>query len=127
MRTGRLAPELKNLGRFERKVSTQSPEAQRFFTQGLVLVYGFNHAEALRSFQEGARLDPGCGMMYWGQALALAPNINDPAIGPDRERQGFEAIRKALERRGGLSPIEDGLVGALAARFTAAEKPTAPS
>jgi tetratricopeptide (TPR) repeat protein len=117
-KTGRLAPELKNLGAFERRISTQSPDAQRFFTQGLVLVYGFNHAEALRSFQEAARLDPGCGMMHWGQALALAPNINDPAIGPDRERQGYQAISRALELRAGLSPVEAGLIEALAARFT---------
>jgi len=116
-RTGRLAPELKNLGTYQREVTAGPADAKRFFNQGLVLVYGFNHAEALRSFQEGARLDPACGMMYWGQALALAPNINDPAIGADREKQGQEAIGKALERRGGLSAVEVGLIEALSARF----------
>jgi tetratricopeptide (TPR) repeat protein len=122
-KTGRLAPELKNLGDYQRRISTKSADAQRFFTQGLILVYGFNHAEALRSFQESTRLDPDCGMMYWGQALALAPNINDSAVGPDREQQGFEAIQKALSKRGGLSAVESALIEALAARFTAAEKP----
>ena len=85
---GRLAPELKNIGNLHHEITTKDPVAQKFFDQGLTLVYGFNHSEAIRSFRETARLDPECAMAYWGQALALAPNINDPAIGPDREQQG---------------------------------------
>src|SRR5687767_4432066 len=78
-REGRLAPMLKNIGDLHHAVSTKSQVAQKYFDQGLTLVYGFNHAEAIRSFKEAARLDPDCAMAYWGQALALAPNINDPA------------------------------------------------
>ncbi|MEZ5401408.1 MAG: hypothetical protein R2729_17185 [Bryobacteraceae bacterium] len=122
-RDGRLSPMLSNLGAYHRAVSTKNVEAQRFFDQGLVLVYAFNHAEAVRSFQEAARLDPECGTAYWGQALALAPNINDPAIGPDREKQGAEAIAKAMAKRTGLSPVETGLIEALATRFTASPEP----
>jgi tetratricopeptide (TPR) repeat protein len=120
-RDGRLAPVLSNLGNYHRNVTTRSDDAQRFFDQGLILLYGFNHAESLRSFQEMARLDPGCGMAYWGQALALAPNINDPAIGPDREKQGAEAMRKAQAHKSGLTPVETGLIDALAARFSSSE------
>jgi len=120
---GRLSPVLKNLGNYHREISTASAGAQKFFDQGLILVYGFNHAEALRSFQEAARLDPKCGMAYWGQALALAPNINDSAIGPDREQQAQQAIQKALANKTGLLPVETGLVDALAARFTPDAKP----
>jgi hypothetical protein len=71
-RDGRLAPRLKNLGNLQMPVTAASGDAQAFFDQGLTLVYAFNHAEALRSFQEAARLDPECAMAYWGQALALA-------------------------------------------------------
>lgn len=116
-----LAPRLKNLGDLHFAITTRSPDAQAFFNQGLTLVYGFNHAEALRSFKETARLDPGCAMAWWGQALALAPNINDSAIGPDREQQGQTAIAEALKRRGAASEREQALIDALAARFTAAE------
>ncbi len=122
-RDGRLSPMLSNLGNYHRPITTSSPEAQRYFDQGLILVYGFNHAEAVRSFREASRLDPKCGMAYWGEALALAPNINDPAIGPDREKQGHAAIRKALQNKAGLKPVEVALIDALAQRFSSDEKP----
>ncbi|MCF4970523.1 hypothetical protein [Nostoc sp. CMAA1605] len=64
------------LGIYHHPVSTQNPEAQKFFDQGLNLVYGFNHDEAVRSFQRAAELDPQMAMAYWGIALALGPNIN---------------------------------------------------
>lgn len=121
-RDGRMSPLLKNLGKYRRQVSAKTESGARFFHQGLVLVYGFNHAEALRSFEEAARIEPSWGMAYWGQALALAPNINDSAIGPDRERQGYEAIQKAVNNKAGLAPVEAALVDALSARFVAGEQ-----
>ena len=72
-----------DLGTHHHPVTTRSPEAQRWFDQGLRLVYGFNHDEATRSFQEAVRLDPGCAMGWWGIALAAGPNYNDPG---NRER-----------------------------------------
>ena len=118
---GRLAPRLKNIGDLQAPISTKSKDAQAYFNQGLTLVYGFNHAEALRSFKEVARLDPDCAMAYWGQALALAPNINDPAIGPDREQQGFDAMTESTKRKAQSSPREQALIDALAARFSGAK------
>ena len=122
-RDGRLAPRLKNLGNLHFPVTTASKEAQTFFNQGLTLVYAFNHAEALRSFEEMARLDPNAPMAYWGQALALAPNINDSAIGPDREQQAQAAIAEAVERKSRAGPKEQALIDALAVRFSAMAKP----
>ncbi|MBI4892952.1 MAG: hypothetical protein HY821_20175 [Acidobacteria bacterium] len=122
-RDGRLSPLLSKLGHLNAPVSTRSSEAQKYFNQGLTLVYAFNHAEALRSFQEAARMDAGCAMAYWGQALALAPNINDSAIGPDREEQGARAIAEALHRKGGASGREAALIDALAARFELGGQP----
>lgn len=120
---GRLSPELKNLGRYHRAVTTDSAEAQKFFDQGLILTYGFNHAEAVRSFRESQRLDPKCAMAYWGEALALAPNINDPAIGPDREKQGHQAVQRAVQLKGGVQPVEAALIEAMARRYDGLEKP----
>lgn len=122
-RDGRLSPLLSNLGNLNAPVTTNSPDAQKYFNQGLTLVYAFNHAEALRSFQEAARADPACAMAYWGQALALAPNINDSAIGPDREEQGARAIAESVKRKANATPREAALIDALAARFSQSGKP----
>src|SRR6186997_2915805 len=40
------------LGNLRYPVSTTSLKAQEFFEQGLRLVYGFNHWEAIQSFRE---------------------------------------------------------------------------
>jgi tetratricopeptide (TPR) repeat protein len=119
---GRLAPLLSNLGSLHVAVTTANADAQKYFDQGMRLLYGFNHAESVRSFREAARMDENCSMCFWGQALALAPNINDSAIGPDREHQGYQAIREALKRRDQANEKERALIDALAVRFV--EKPS---
>src|SRR5687767_8957518 len=43
---------LPGMGNLRYKVSTSSAKAQEFFEQGLKLVYGFNHWEAIQSFRE---------------------------------------------------------------------------
>ncbi len=120
-RDGRLAPALKNLGNLHHAITTKSPDAQKFFNQGLTLVYGFNHAEAVRSFKEAARIDPQCAMAYWGLALALAPNINDPAIGADREQQGHHAAAEAMKRKAGASESDQAFIDAITTRFSTAK------
>lgn len=117
-RDGRLSPLLRNLGKFSRQVSTSNADAQTYFNQGLVLVYGFNHAEAVRSFDEAARNDPKLGMAYWGKALAVGPNINDNADEPEREQQAYEAAQKAVANRDGMSDVEQALIDAITVRFS---------
>ena len=90
-----LAPELSGLGTLHVPVSTAVPQAQRFFDQGMRLLYAFNHAEAIRAFREAARLDPRLAMAYWGQALALGPNLNAP-MSRENGRAAYVAIRAAL-------------------------------
>src|SRR5437764_73518 len=68
----------KNLGRHSYTITTASSDAQRWFDQGLRLVYAFNHQEAQRAFREAARLDPGCAMCYWGIAITEGSNYNSP-------------------------------------------------
>ena len=64
------------LGTYTHTIATRSPEAQKFFNQGLNLLYGFNRYEALRSFRRAAELDPAAAMPHWGIAMAQAPYIN---------------------------------------------------
>src|SRR5690242_4239237 len=71
-----VAPLLGNLGSHQHPISTSVPLAQRYFDEGLILTFGFNHAEAIRSYGDAIKLDPACAICYWGIALALGPNIN---------------------------------------------------
>jgi pimeloyl-ACP methyl ester carboxylesterase/Flp pilus assembly protein TadD len=113
-----LAPELSGLGTWHVPVTTSIPRAQRFFDQGMRLLYAFNHAEAIRAFREATRLDPQLAMAYWGEALALGPNLNAPMT-KESGRQAYTAVRKAMSRLPGVSPRERALIEALAARYAA--------
>jgi len=55
---------VRGLGSHRHPVSTSSPEAQKFFDQGLRYVYAFNHDEAVRSFGRAAQLDPQMAMAH---------------------------------------------------------------
>ena len=108
-----IAPRLEGLGTHHYEISTASEDAQAFFDQGLRLAYGFNHAEAIRSFKEAARLDPKAAMAQWGQALALGPNINDP-MPHERELEAVAAIENAQELGSGATEKERDFIAALA-------------
>lgn len=112
------APLFDNLGSYHRAVTTQSPQAQRYFDQGLTLVYAFNHAEAIRSFEEAARLDPACAMAWWGVALALGPNINRP-MEPHDAPKAWEALTKARQLASGVSEVDRAYIEALSKRYAA--------
>ncbi|HXY31692.1 MAG TPA: hypothetical protein VEI06_13360 [Gemmatimonadaceae bacterium] len=109
-------PLYDNLGAHHRPV-TATPDAQRYFDQGLRLVYAFNHDEAIASFAEGARRDPRCAMCWWGVALALGPNIN-AAMEDSAVDDAVEAVRRAREAAPGATPVEVDLISALAARYS---------
>jgi tetratricopeptide (TPR) repeat protein len=111
------APLFNNLGNYHHKITTKSSLAQRYFDQGLILTYGFNHGEAIRSFKEAARLDPSCGMCYWGVALALGPNINKP-MGKKDSLKAWEALQQAEARAESISQREQAYINALATRYS---------
>ncbi len=117
-----IAPRLQDLGDHRFPVTTSSARAQLFINQAMMLVYGFNHAEATRSFREAVRLDPDCAMAYWGMALVLGPNINMP-MSPEAEPQAYELIQKAIALKKNASEKERAYIDALAARYTSAGKP----
>lgn len=110
------APLFSDLGSYSVPITTREPMAQRFFDQGLTLTFGFNHAEAIRSFREAARLDPTCAMCYWGIAFALGPNINMPMV--DEAVPGaYEASQEALRLAGKSTPREQAFIRALVNRY----------
>lgn len=117
------APLLEGMGELHWPITTDSKLAQRYFDQALTLAYGFNHLEAERSFREAARLDDECAMCFWGAALVLGPNINDPVPTPDREDKAYQTLGDAKARAQYVSKKERALIEALESRYAA----TAPS
>jgi tetratricopeptide (TPR) repeat protein len=109
-------PLLEGLGDWRHRITTSSPEAQRYFDQGLRLTYAFNHDEAVRSFERAAQLDPGCAMCQWGIAYALGPNINLPMDGKVEPR-ALEATRRALALKQRTRPGEQALIDAMSVRY----------
>ena len=116
--TSNPATLMSGYGDLHHPVSTSNPEAQKFFDQGLRLIYAFNHAEAARSFEQAAKLDPTMAMAYWGIAEAVGPNYNDPAD-PGRYKQAHAAIQKAGDLAVNASPSEKAYIAAMAVRFPA--------
>ena len=106
-----------DLAVYSRPVTTSSAEAQRWFDQGLVLYFGFNHEAAIASFAKAAELDPTCAMAWWGQAISAGPNINNPHMDDAAAQAAFEAARRALDLAKNASPAEQGLIRAVAARY----------
>ena len=105
------------MGSLHHAIATSNPEAQRFFDQGLTLVYAFNHDEAGRSFRRAAELDPKAAMPWWGIALALGPNYNDPSD-PEREKAAFDAIEKAKSLAASGPESERAYIAALSTRYS---------
>jgi tetratricopeptide (TPR) repeat protein len=104
------------MGDLHYPAGTKLPLAQRYFDQGLVLAYGFNHAEAARSFREAQKLDPGFAMSWWGEALVLGPNIN-AAMEAANVPRAWQAAQRARVLAKGASPSERALIEALAVRY----------
>jgi tetratricopeptide (TPR) repeat protein len=111
------APLYGGLSAYNYPISTKNPLAQRYFNQGLLLAYGFNHAEAARSFQQAANLDPNCAMCYWGMSLVLGPNINAP-MDKDAVSPAWTAIQTAKRLSKTASSREKAFIQALAKRYT---------
>jgi hypothetical protein len=64
------------MGNHHHPIATTSAEAQKYFDQGVALVFAFNHEEAVRSLRRAAVLDPAAAMPHWRIAWALGPNYN---------------------------------------------------
>lgn len=107
---------LPGLGDTHHAIGTRNPEAQRFFDQGLALIYGFNHEEAVNSFRRAAELDPQAAMPWWGVALALGPNINLD-VDPEREKAAYDAVQKALSLGNSAPAEERDYIQALSKRY----------
>jgi tetratricopeptide (TPR) repeat protein len=109
-------PKFDGLGKHTRPVSA-NPEAQAYFDQGLAFLYAFNHDEAIRSFEQAAKLDPECAMAHWGVALACGGHINKPLMEAERAKQAFAAAKRAERHVMKATAADAALIGAVARRY----------
>lgn len=109
------APVFTGLGDHHMPI-TASPEAQKFFDQGVKLTFGFNHAEAIRSFRQAARIDLNCAMCWWGVAFSLGSNINMP-MPDDAVIPAWLALQNAQALADKVSPREQAWIAALSKRY----------
>jgi tetratricopeptide (TPR) repeat protein len=112
---------MSGLGEHHHTISTKNPEAQRFFDQGLTLVFAFNHEESARAFRRASELDPQSAMAFWGIALALGPCINLD-VDPPHEKAAYEAVQKALLLAPSATERERGYILALSKRYSSDPK-----
>jgi hypothetical protein len=108
---------LPGLGHLHHPIATASREAQQFFDQGLTLVYGFNHDEAIKAFRRAAELDASSPMPHWGIAFALGPNINLD-VDPEREKAAYEEAQRARALAASAPADERAYVDALVKRYS---------
>jgi hypothetical protein len=106
------------LGSYTFRITTSSPEVQRWFDQGLMLTYGFNHDAAERSYLKAAELDPDCAMCWWGASLVLGPHVN-AAMNPDDNAKAWQRLQRAVALASKASAREQAFIRALEARYTA--------
>lgn len=111
-------PLYTNLGDHRHPVTTSVPRAQDYFNQGIRLVFGFNHGEAIRAFREAQRLDPRCAMCFWGEALAYGPHVNAPMDSAGAVA-AWAALERAVALASGASPVERAYIRALESRYAA--------
>ena len=92
-------PLFEDIGDYSRKITTTSALAQRYFDQGLVLLYAFNEDEARRSFHAAADADPSCAMAHWGIAMADRENAYAAFGRTNQGDEGWSAAHKARSWR----------------------------
>jgi peroxiredoxin/tetratricopeptide (TPR) repeat protein len=98
-----------NTGNVHLAVTSNVPQVQQFFDQGVGQLHGFWYFESERSFRQAAALDPDCAMAYWGMAMANFNNSN--------RAKGF--IQKAVERKPKATRREQLWIDGLNAYLTA--------
>lgn len=130
------SPRIEQLGDHQWTITTSSPDAQRWFNQGIQLIYAFDHADAARSFRAALEADAKCAMCAWGLAYATGPNINysNPSDRKQSARWQTRAVKLATNANPAITPLEQAIIRAASGRYVtldqreaAVEKATAPA
>jgi tetratricopeptide (TPR) repeat protein len=103
-------------GKYHWKITTSSDSAQFYFDQGINMYYGFHIIEAMASFKKAAKFDPENPMVWWAQALALGPNIND--VGYAASPEALATTQKAIDLSTKATAVEKSLILAMEKRYS---------
>ena len=105
---GQYAVLVPGLGNYSRDIGSNSNQAQEFFDQGLRLTMGYYFPEAISSFLEALCYEKDHPMIYWGLALAIAPNPNSrrSKLPDDPKGEGAKAIQRAVELINAANEVE---------------------
>lgn len=107
---------LKGWGNYQWPISSKSDSARLYFQQGINMYYSFHIIEAMASFKKAEKFDDANAMIYWAQALAYGPNINDFAYSSTPE--AFTAAQKAVSLSANCTQKEKALIQAMSVRYT---------
>ncbi len=82
-------------------IASTSDSARFYFNQGINMYYAFHIIESMASFKKAQLFDDKNPMVYWAQALAYGPNINDFAYAtvPDAIHAAEKAANETLPGR----------------------------
>jgi hypothetical protein len=105
-------------------VTSAAPRAA--YERGMLMLWGFDYPAAVQYFEEALKADPSWAMPAIGIALALGPNVNDPAM-QDRMPRAFDMASRARTLAEDEPEIVRALADALLHRYTAAAAFDLPS
>lgn len=91
---------------------THSSLAQRYFNQGMVLFYGFDYLEAIRSFEAALKLDKHCERCRFALALSLGSVGNAKVKGDEVQR-----AQRLLQQAKPKDDLTNALITALKLRY----------
>ncbi|MEO5892984.1 MAG: hypothetical protein ABIQ31_22230, partial [Ferruginibacter sp.] len=107
---------LKGWGNYQWPITSSSDSARLYFQQGINMYYSFHIIEAMASFKKAGRFDSTNAMIFWAQALAYGPNIND--YGYSSTPEAYDAAQKAIFLSGNCNAREKNLIRAMGVRYT---------
>lgn len=110
-------PPVAGAGNYKWKISTHNDSAAFYFNQGINMYYSFHIIEAMASFKKAQRFDPDAAMLYWAEALAYGPNIND--VGYSASPDALSAVAKAMALSSSATAAEKALIHAQQVRYSA--------
>jgi tetratricopeptide (TPR) repeat protein len=110
-------PALSGWGSYRWNIASKADSANYFFNQGINLYYGFHIIEALASFKRAQTFDPEQPLLYWAEALAYGPNINDMEYAASPE--ALHAVRRAESLKEHTDDLGKALIDAMAVRYSA--------
>jgi tetratricopeptide (TPR) repeat protein len=103
-------------GSYVWKINTKNDSAQLYFNQGINMYYGFHIIESIASLKKAAKFDELNPMIWWAQALAYGPNIND--VGYTASPEALSSTKKAIELSTNATVVEKALIAAMNVRYT---------